>query len=177
MKISIFCSANNNIDPDFFVATKELGTWLAQQKHTVVFGGCNLGLMECVARAAHNAGGRTMGIIPRIIEENGKRSQFVDEAIFCDSLSERKDLLLEHGDVIIALPGGIGTLDEVFTVAAAYTIGYHHKPVIIYNMKGFWDSLIVLLDDLAAKGVIRGNWRDYIRIANSLDEIKCLSAP
>ena len=177
MNISIFCSANNNIDPDFFVATKELGTWLAQRGHTVVFGGCNLGLMECIAEAAHKAGGKTIGVIPSIIEKNGKRSKYVDEAIHCENLSDRKDLMLKNSDVVIALPGGIGTLDEVFTVAAAYTIGYHHKPVIIYNMKGFWDSLIVLLDDLAAKGVIRGNWRDYIRIANSLDEIKCLSAP
>ncbi|MBQ9652127.1 MAG: TIGR00730 family Rossman fold protein [Prevotella sp.] len=171
MKVSIFCSANSNIDPDFFAETEKLGTWLAQHGHEVVFGGCNLGLMECVARAAHDAGGRTIGIIPHIIEENGKRSRYVDEAVFCDSLSERKDLLLERGDVIIALPGGIGTLDEVFTVAAAYTIGYHRKPVILYNMKGFWSSLIAMLDDLASKGVIRGNWRDYIRIANSLDEI------
>lgn len=177
MNISIFCSANNNIDPDFFVATKELGTWLAQRGHTVIFGGCNLGLMECIAEAAHKAGGKTIGVIPSIIEKNGKRSKYVDEAIHCENLSDRKDLMLKNSDVVIALPGGIGTLDEVFTVAAAYTIGYHHKPVIIYNMKGFWDSLIVLLDDLAAKGVIRGNWRDYIRIANSLDEIKCLSAP
>ena len=176
MNISIFCSANNNIDPDFFVATKELGTWLAQQKHTVVFGGCNLGLMECVARAAHNAGGRTMGIIPRIIEENGKRSQFVDEAIFCDSLSERKDLLLEHGDVIIALPGGIGTLDEVFTVAAAHTIGYHNKIVILYNIKGFWDSLIAMMDDLNEKGVVRGEWHEYIKTADSLQQIDRLVA-
>jgi predicted Rossmann-fold nucleotide-binding protein len=73
--------------------------------------------------------------------------------------------------VFIALPGGIGTLDEMFTVAASATIGYHQKSLILYNMKGFWDSLIALLDDLQAKGMIRGNWRDYIKTANSIEQI------
>jgi uncharacterized protein (TIGR00730 family) len=176
MNISIFCSANNNIDPDFFVATKELGTWLAQRGHTVVFGGCNLGLMECIAEAAHEAGGKTIGVIPSIIEKNGKRSKYVDEAIHCENLSDRKDLMLKNSDVVIALPGGIGTLDEVFTVAAAHTIGYHNKIVILYNIKGFWDSLIAMMDDLNEKGVIRGEWHEYIKTADSLQQIDRLVA-
>ena len=176
MNISIFCSANNNIDPDFFAQTKELGTWLAQRGHTVVFGGCNLGLMECIAEAAHKAGGKTIGVIPSIIEKNGKRSKYVDEAIHCENLSDRKDLMLKNSDVVIALPGGIGTLDEVFTVAAAHTIGYHNKIVILYNIKGFWDSLIAMMDDLNAKGVIRGEWHEYIKTADSLQQIDRLVA-
>jgi hypothetical protein len=76
--------------------------------------------------------------------------------------------------VFIALPGGIGTLDEVFTVAASATIGYHSKTVILYNMKGFWDSLVHLLDDLKQKGMIRGDWRDYIKTADSIEEISRL---
>ena len=176
MNISIFCSANNNIDPDFFALTKELGTWLAQRGHTVVFGGCNLGLMECIAEAAHKAGGKTIGVIPSIIEKNGKRSKYVDEAIHCENLSDRKELMLKNSDVVIALPGGIGTLDEVFTVAAAHTIGYHNKIVILYNIKGFWDSLIAMMDDLNEKGVIRGEWHEYIKTADSLQKIDRLVA-
>ena len=79
--------------------------------------------------------------------------------------------MMDQSDVFIALPGGIGTLDELFTVAASATIGYHQKSLILYNMKGFWDSLIALLDDLQAKGMIRGNWRDYIKTANSIEQI------
>jgi uncharacterized protein (TIGR00730 family) len=77
----------------------------------------------------------------------------------------------DQADVFIALPGGIGTLDEVFTIAASATIGYHAKPVILYNMKGFWDSLIALLDDLQSKGFTRKNWRTQIQVANSLEDI------
>jgi uncharacterized protein (TIGR00730 family) len=78
---------------------------------------------------------------------------------------------MDQSDVFIALPGGIGTIDEIFTVASSATIGYHNKVVILYNMNGFWDSLIATLDDLQAKGMIRGNWRDYIKTADSIEEI------
>ncbi len=172
MKICVFCSANQQIDPDFFTFTKELGQWIAQEGHTLVYGGVNCGLMECVAKAVHEAGGRTIGVIPRIVEKNGRISDYVEVEILCDNLSDRKQLMADQSDVFIALPGGIGTLDEIFTIAAAATIGYHQKRVILYNMKGFWDSLIAMLDDLHTRGVTRKQWRTYIAVANSLEEIK-----
>ena len=172
MKICIFCSANDHIDPDFFLMTKELGKWAANEGHTIVYGGVNCGLMECVAKAVHETGGRTIGVIPRIVEQGGRMSQYVDVDILCDNLSDRKQLMEAQSDVFIALPGGIGTLDEVFNIAASATIGYHQKRVILYNMKGFWDKLIATLDDLQAKGLTRKPWRTYIEVANSLDEIK-----
>lgn len=174
MKIGIFCSANAHIDPDFFHFTEELGRWIAAQGHSIVFGGVNMGLMECVAKAMKQSGGHTIGVVPSIVEETGRTSQFNDEVISCQNLSERKQLMLDESDVFIALPGGIGTLDEVFTIAASYTIGYHHKRVILYNMKGFWDSTIQMLDNLQQRGVVRGQWRDYIQVATTLEEIKAL---
>lgn len=171
MKICVFCSANQQLDPAFFVATEELGRWLAQQGHTLVYGGVNQGLMECVAKAAHEAGGQTIGVIPQIIEKSGRISQYVDVELLCDNLSDRKQLMADQSDVFIALPGGIGTLDEVFTIAASHTIGYHRKQVILYNVKGFWDSLLAMLDDLQQRGMVRGQWRDYISVANSLEEL------
>ena len=172
MKLCIFCSANQAIDPDFFLLTEELGQWAAKKGHDIVFGGVNQGLMECVAKAAHEAGGRTIGVVPQIIERNGRLSQYVDVEIPCDNLNDRKQLMQDQSDVFIALPGGIGTLDEIFTIAASATIGYHQKPVILYNMKGFWDSLIQMLDDLHAKGVIRNQWRTYIKVVSSLGELE-----
>ena len=174
MKICIFCSANQQIDPDFFVLTRELGQWVAEQGHDIVYGGVNCGLMECVAKAAHHAGGRTIGVVPQIVERGGRVSKYLDVEIPCDNLSDRKQLMLDQSDVFIALPGGIGTLDEIFTIAASATIGYHQKRVILYNMKGFWDSLIHMLDDLHARGVTRKQWQTYIQVASNLDEIKQL---
>lgn len=171
MNIAIFCSANSDIDPRFFHFTEELGVWLAENGHTVVFGGCDVGLMECVARSAHNVGGRTMGMIPTKVEERGHVSKYVDVEFRCDNLSDRKDLMLAHSDVVIALPGGIGTLDEIFTVAASATIGYHAKKVILYNMDGFWQPLIALLDSLQNRGLMREPYSSHIMVANSLEDI------
>ena len=171
MKIGIFCSANEQLDPDFFTMTEELGRWLATEGHTLVYGGVNSGLMECVARAVKQAGGRTVGVLPQIVVKSGRISDYVDVEMMCDNLSDRKQLMADKSDVFIALPGGIGTIDEVFTIAAAHTIGYHDKRVILYNMKGFWDDMIALLDRLQQRGMVRGEWRDYIAVANSLEEI------
>lgn len=174
MKICVFCSANQQIDSEFFTMTEELGKWVAENGHSIVYGGVNQGLMECVAKATKGADGHTIGVVPMKVEETGRTSDFVDVEIPCDNLTDRKQLMMDQSDVFIALPGGIGTLDEVFTVAASATIGYHQKPVILYNMKGFWNSLIDLMDDLQAKGMIRGDWRQYIKTADSLEEISHL---
>ena len=174
MKICVFCSANQQIDHDFFAMTEELGRWAAENGHSIVYGGVNQGLVETLGKAAKEAGGRTIGVVPRMVEETGRTSDYVVIEIPCDNLTDRKQLMMDHSDVFIALPGGLGTIDEIFTVVASATIGYHQKTVILYNMKGFWDSLIALLDDLQAKGMIRGNWQDYIKTADSIEEISRL---
>ena len=174
MNIGVFCSANNQIDAAYFQLTEELGRWVAKNGHVIVFGGVNQGLMECLAKAVKEAGGETIGVVPSIVEETGRTSQYNDRVLTCNNLSERKQLMLDESDVFIALPGGVGTLDEVFTVAASYTIGYHHKRVILYNMLGFWDATIAMLDDLQQRGMVRGRWRDYICVVNSLQEIESL---
>ena len=171
MKICVFCSANQQIDNEFFTMTEELGTWAAKNGHSIVYGGVNQGLMESLGKATKEAGGQTIGIIPMVVEKSGRMSDYVDIEIPCDNLTDRKQLMMDQSDVFIALPGGIGTMDEVFTVAASATIGYHDKPLILYNMKGFWNPLIAFLDDLKAKGMIRGNWQDYIKTADSIEEI------
>ena len=171
MKLCIFCSSNWQIDPDFFTMTEELGLWAARNGHTIVFGGHDAGLMHIVSKAAHEAGGRVIGVVPRKIEEMGKLSPYLDVHIPTEDLTDRKQLMLDMSDAFIVLPGGIGTLDELFTVVSASTLDYHHKPFILYNMKGFWDSLIALLDDLQGKGMIRGDWRNYIKTADFIEEI------
>ncbi len=172
MKICVFCSANEQIAPDFFRAAEELGRWAATNGHVIVYGGVNQGLMECLGRAAHEAGGRTIGVVPAIVAKTGRTSQYVEIEIPCDNLTDRKQLMMDQADLFVALPGGIGTLDEVFTVAASATIGYHQKPVILYNLKGFWNPLIALLDDLGQRGMVRGEWQQYIRVATSIDELQ-----
>ena len=191
MNIGIFCSANDNIEREYFDRTEEFGRWCAENGHSIVFGGCNMGLMGCVAEAFYQgfksvsrvqegssglsgSKGNLIGVVPRIVERGGRMSDRLTVHIPCDNLSDRKDLLLAHSDVVVALPGGIGTLDEVFTVAAAHTIGYHQKRIILYNIVGFWNTLIALLEDLQQRGMIRGHWKDYISVANNFEELTAM---
>jgi len=171
MKIGIFCSANDSIDPDFVRMTEELGRWMAAHHHTLVYGGCDMGLMKTIGHAVHDNGGTAIGVVPRIIESHGRVASCLDVDIPVDNLSDRKDIILSQSDILIALPGGIGTLDEVFTVAAAKTIGYHSKRVILYNMKGFWNKTIEMIGHLDSQGMIRGDYRSMIDSVDTLEEI------
>ena len=163
MEICVFCSANAGLDPDFYRAAEELGRIIGLRGHSLVFGGTDMGLMECVAGVT--------GVVPVRVEERGHTSAHMDVHIPCSDLTDRKELMMARSDVFIALPGGIGTLDEVFTVVAAATIGYHSKTVCLYNLKGYWDSLIAMLDDLEARGAVRGSWRNHITVASSASEL------
>lgn len=170
-KIGIFCSASENIDKMYFDAARRIGQWMGENGKTLVYGGANLGLMECVAQAVKENGGHIVGVVPSILEENGKVSACPDRIIHTNNLSDRKDRLTEESEILVALPGGIGTLDEVFHVMAAATIGYHRKRVIFYNVGGFYDKLLGALDDLQAKGFSRRPLSDYYEIANSFEEL------
>ena len=172
MKLCVFCSANWQIDKDFFDKASELGCWAAQQGHTIVFGGHDAGLMHTVSKACHEAGGRCIGVVPRKIEQMGKASPYMDVHIPTEDLTDRKQLMMDQSDAFIVLPGGIGTLDELFTVASAATLEYHQKPIILSNMKGFWDSLVQMLDDLHQRGVTRRQWRSYITVVSTLEELQ-----
>ena len=171
MKICVFCSANGQIAPEYFAAAEELGLWAAKGGHTIVYGGVNQGLMEQLASSAHHNGSRTIGVIPTIVEQRGRRSEYVDVEIPCDNLSDRKQLMMDMSDVFVALPGGIGTLDEIFTVAASATIGYHSRKVVLLNIGGFWNPLVSMLDSLAQKGMMRNPWQDYLMVADTVEEM------
>ena len=128
-----------------------------------------MGLMRCLAESVTGAGGEVVGVVPRIVEDGGGESPLLTRIISCCDLNDRKAIMMEESDAFLVLPGGIGTLDELFTVAASSTIGYHNKPIVVYNIKGFWSSLVALLDDMQARGMIRGDWRQYLRIVDRLE--------
>ena len=174
MNIGIFCSANSQIDPDFFTLTRQLGAWMGKHHHTLVYGGTDLGLMDCVAHAVADNGGKVIGVVPALLLKNEHANPIDDERLLCTTLSERKQLMTAHSDVLIALPGGIGTLDEVFSVAGEGTLAYHDKKVIIYNMKGFWDDLETMLGHLQQRGFIRGDYQSRIVFAHNLEEIMAI---
>ena len=171
-KIGIFCSASENIDKMYSDAAVRVGKWIGETGKTLVYGGASLGLMECVAQAVKTNGGHIIGVVPAKLEENGKVSALPDRIINTRNLSDRKDMIVEESDVLVALPGGVGTLDEIFHVMAAASIGYHHKKVIFYNEDGFYDTLLKALKEIEEKGFARQPFSTYYDVANTLEELK-----
>ncbi len=169
--IGLFCAASAEIDDVYAKCAREFGTLLGGRGMTLVYGGAAAGLMEVVAKAVKESGGRVIGVVPQILIKRNRVSTLLDDRIVTKNLSERKDAILANCDIPVALPGGIGTLDELFHVIAAATIGYHRKRVVLYNVNGFWDNLLSLLSDYKQKGFVRGNLDDYIIVANSLEEL------
>ena len=173
-RVAVFCAASEEIDPLYNEAAVEVGRLLGSIGAELVYGGARFGLMEATARGAKESGAHVIGVVPMILEERGRVSSLIDEKINCRNLSDRKDIMLERSDILVALPGGIGTLDEIFHVMAAATIGYHGKRVVLYNVNGFWDSLVAMLRVSHEKGFLRGDMERYLSVANSIDELEKL---
>ena len=175
-KIGLFCAASETIDNVYVAAAREFGLWLGCEAMTLVYGGAAKGLMEVTASAAKSSGARIVGVVPDILVSRGGVSTLLDDCIQVRNLSERKDAILYRSDILVAMPGGLGTLDEVFHVLAAATIGYHDKKVVFYNVNNFWDSMLAALADFRGKGFLRGEPDKYFAVADTLEDLKNIIA-
>ena len=171
MKIAVYCSANDDIAETYYEKTRELAQWMAREGHTLVWGGGNCGLMGCLGDEMSKNGGFTEGIVPRPLVTSGRMHSCISQVVMCEGLHDRKEHLIADSDIAIALPGGIGTLDEIFTQAGSHTIGFHRKMVLLYDINGFWQTTVQLLEHLQREKMVRGHWTDFIRVVKSLDEI------
>ena len=170
--IAVFCAASDSVAPVFVQAAREVGALIGSLGCALVYGGARAGLMEVTAAAAKEAGAHIVGVVPLILEERNRVSELIDEKIHTRDLSERKDIMVQRSDVLVALPGGIGTLDEVFHTMAAATIGFHKKRVVLYNVCGFWNGLLEVLQQMSQTAFVRGNLSDFLVVAENLDELK-----
>lgn len=169
--IGIFCSSSNNLDPSYYEQADRLGRWMGAHGKTLVCGGASCGLMETLSRAVHESGGRVLGVVPQILIDRERVSTCIDEMIITEDLNDRKQKLIENSDIILALPGSVGTLDEVFTVMAANTIGIHDKKIVFWNINGFWSELFSMFDKMALTGVVTKPYCDIMVKANTFEQI------
>jgi len=173
-KIGVFCSSSNRMEQVYYDEAARLGKWMGENGKTLVYGGANCGLMEAIAKAVKDAGGKVMGIVPQILVDHNRFSTYIDEMVLTQDLNDRKQGIIDNADIILALPGSVGTLDEVFTVLAANTIGIHQRKVIFWNINGFWDDLFVMLDGLERKNVVNKPFSEFLLTANSLEDVMAL---
>lgn len=155
MNISVFCGASHPHSEQITEAARQLGRAIARGGHTLLYGGSNLGLMGVTSGAALQEGGRVVGVIPTFFSDDIIHSQPVSELVRVRTLAERKEYLIAHSDAFVALPGGIGTLDEVLEVIVANQLHHLGKPMILLNLGGYYNPFLAQLDAMRAEGLLR----------------------
>lgn len=173
-KIGVYLSSKENLPENYVQAAREVGELIGKTGRILIYGGARKGLMEVLAQSVKQHGGRVYGMVPEIIEKRGLVSDAIDVTFRCVDLSDRKMMMNRESDVLLALPGGIGTLDEVFTVMANTVIGIRHQPVVFYDVDGCWDALLAALDNLFEQGLVSGSPSDYYSVAHNIQELASL---
>ncbi len=164
LSVCVYCGARPGADPAYMSAATELGTALADAGLRLVYGAGDVGIMGAVARSAQAAGGQTFGVIPAhlIAWEVGKRD--VTTFVVTETMHERKKVMFMNADAVVVLPGGAGSLDELFEVLTWRQLKLHHKPIYLLEVAGYWQPLIALIDHVIAQGFAEKTLRDYYEV-------------
>ena len=171
MNICVYGGAGTPSNANHLAAASLLGNLIAGHGHTLVFGGGANGMMGAVASGAHEKGGKIIGVAPSFFDRPGILYEYCSEFCYTVTMRERKSMLEDISDAFIALPGGIGTMDEFFEIITLRQLGIHSKPVALLNTDGYYDKLSGFLDSAAGEGFLDKNWRSLAFIAGSPAEI------
>lgn len=169
--VCVFCGSGPGRNPAYVAAARTFGAALVDAGLGLVYGGGSLGLMGETARAVLAAGGRVTGIIPEFLSEKERMLKEVDELIVTVDMHERKRLMFERSDAFVALPGGIGTLEELVEQMTWAQLGRHDKPVVIVNVENFWAPLKGLIDHMREEAFIRPGLEVRVSIVDTAEEI------
>ena len=169
--VTVYCSSSNLAPSEYFTAAAELGCELANRNIDLVFGGGRVGLMGCIADAVMEHGGKVKGIIPRFLEEREVAHYGLSELHVVETMHERKMKLAEWGDAYLVLPGGFGTLDELIEVITWKHLGHHHKPIILLNLNGFWNPLLLFFNRIADEHMVTKKHSEYYSVCNTIHEV------
>ncbi|WP_260735039.1 LOG family protein [Tunturiibacter lichenicola] len=168
--VAVFCSSSNGSRSSYRDAAQQLGSALAALNIEIIYGGANVGLMQAVAESSLSAGGRVVGVIPEVLVDLEVAHHGITELYVTSTMHTRKALIGEKADAFIALPGGFGTLEELFEVLAWHTLKIHAKPILLLNINGFYNQLLAFLDHCVAEGMLKRKNREIILIADTIEE-------
>jgi uncharacterized protein (TIGR00730 family) len=169
--VCVYCGSSAGNDPAFLRAAEALGKALAQGGVRLVYGGGSVGMMGAVARAVLKHGGKATGIIPEFLFRREQPEAQNEELIVTRDMHERKQKMFERADAFVALPGGIGTLEELVEQLTWVQIGQHKKPLLLVNINGFWEPLRDLLDHMEKLGFIYGDVKNSLLIADRPEDV------
>ena len=168
--VTVFSSSSTHVADVYFAAARELGAALASRGWTTVYGGNNVGPMGALADAARAAGGRVVGVTPRLFVDKNVADTACDELIVCDTMRQRKQVMEDRGDAFLTLPGGLGTFEEFFEISVGRFLGLHAKPVVLLNVDGFYDPMIALIQNGIRTHFVRPDAWAVVKVAATVEE-------
>ena len=168
--IGVFCASSRTLDRRWLELARDIGAAIAARGHTLVSGGGCVGMMGTVAVGARSGGAHTLGVIPQSLVDLEVADRDADELVVTDGMAARKIVMLERADAFLVLPGGLGTLDELFEVWTTATLGLHAKPIVLLDVDGFYEGLIAWLVGVAAQGFVRPESLAMVQVVRTVDE-------
>lgn len=168
--VAVFCASSNGADPAYHAAAVELGRMLAQQNIGLIYGGSNVGLMKAVAESSLLHGGRVVGVIPEVLVDLEVAHRGLTELHITTNMHTRKAMMGELADAFLVLPGGFGTLEEMFEVLTWQSLRLHQKPTLLINIGGFYDKLIEFLDHCVEQGVLKPHARENLLVVGDVEQ-------
>lgn len=169
--ICVYCASSLGNNPIFAEQAYELGKTLSEHGITLVYGGAKVGLMGIVAEGSLTNGGNVVGIIPEFLAAKEIKHENLNELIVVQTMHERKALMQEKSDGFIALPGGFGTMEELFEILTWGQLSLHKKPIGILNVGGYYDSLIQLIDTMIQSGLLKEEYKNMVLVSDSIDDL------
>ncbi len=170
-KICVYCGSGPGANPNYLKAAKNFGQLCAQNNIGIVYGGANIGIMGEVASATLEAGGHVTGVLPKFWYKSTLMHDGLSELIITENMHERKQTMHDLSDAFVALPGGIGTLEELVEMMTWSQLGHHKKPIAIANIDNFWQPLISLFEHMTADEFIREGLEVSYEVADTVEEI------
>lgn len=169
--LCVYCGSRTGASPLFAQAATAVGQWIGAHQGQLVYGGGGNGLMGTVARATKSAGGKVIGVIPHALAEKESANDDCDELHLVDNMHQRKFMMAEHADAFLALPGGIGTFEELFEVWTWRQLGFHNKPIGLLNVDGYYDGLLEFMQNTVDKGFVSDWQMDFVFQSESIESL------
>jgi hypothetical protein len=168
--VTVYCSSSSALEAHYNIAARDLGRAIAANGWRLVYGGNFVGLMAAVAQGCRDAGGKVTGITPQLMVDKGLSDTHADELVVTNDMRDRKAILEERGDAFVALPGGIGTYEEVFEIMVGRQLGYHDKPIVLLNIAGYYRPLLDMVEHGIAQKFIKAAARELFFVASTVEE-------
>ncbi|MFJ5321386.1 TIGR00730 family Rossman fold protein [Pectobacterium parvum] len=171
MRAAVFCGSSHGTDPEYIRKTESLALAMAREKVDLVYGGGRVGLMGTLADAAISSGVHVIGVMPQSLVDHELAHREVHELKVVKDMHARKSLMADHADIFIALPGGAGTLEEIFEAWTWAQLGLHNKPCAFLNINGYYDELLAFIDNMIAKGFMKQAYSEMLIVSHDPEDL------